>query len=396
MSRILVVFFLLGIIESSLTQGINFEKGSFEEIKAKAKKENKLIFIDAYTTWCGPCKWMASTVFTNDTVGQFYNDKFLSAKIDMEKGEGIDFAKKYNVRCYPNLIILNGDGEVIHRMGGGLRPQAFINFGANALQGNKTFNYYLSNFDQNKSNTPFLLEYIEYLGHTCLPVEEPINSYFEHVEPSKYSEKENWKLIWNYSNSKDSKTFNYFIKNQKEFSAKYGQDSVDMKIVSVFQKESHKFLYSNPINENELTTYLKEIESLNISQSKNAVFSIKLDLFIKKNDWKGYENELLLNGDQLLLKNQYNAVAWNIYEKSSNQELLTKAAHWMKTLTDYQGNNSQNYAELDTYACVLYKLKQKEEALKIALRAIEKAKSMGMKESQYEETTELITKINML
>ena len=87
-------------------QGMQFETGSFEEIKAKAKKENKLIFLDAYTTWCGPCKWMAKTVFTNDTVAQYYNANFINAKIDMEKGEGIELAKKYAVRCYPNLLMV--------------------------------------------------------------------------------------------------------------------------------------------------------------------------------------------------------------------------------------------------------------------------------------------------
>jgi thiol:disulfide interchange protein len=65
---------------------IKFESGTWSQIKAKAKAENKLIFLDAYTTWCGPCKWMARNVFTNDTVAQFYNATFVNAKIDMEAG----------------------------------------------------------------------------------------------------------------------------------------------------------------------------------------------------------------------------------------------------------------------------------------------------------------------
>ena len=101
-----LAFLSLSIIAVSQNKDINFEHGTFAEIKAKAKKENKLIFVDAYTTWCGPCKQMAKTVFTNDAVADFYNFSFINAKIDMEKGEGIEIAKQYEVKCYPNLLFM--------------------------------------------------------------------------------------------------------------------------------------------------------------------------------------------------------------------------------------------------------------------------------------------------
>ena len=93
-----IISFILSIIISLnfYAQGIDFKTENLESLKARAKSENKLIFIDAYTSWCGPCKWMASNVFTNDTVGKFFNQHFISSKIDMEKGEGIKFAEKYN------------------------------------------------------------------------------------------------------------------------------------------------------------------------------------------------------------------------------------------------------------------------------------------------------------
>ena len=395
MKKSILVGFTIMFTFCIWSQGINFENGSFNDVKEKAKNENKLIFVDAYTTWCGPCKWMASTVFKNDTVGKFYNEKFVSIKINMEAGEGIEFAKKYNVRCYPNLLILNSNGEIIHRQGGGLKPNAFINFAEIALSGKNTYSYFSQSYENQKNNLSFLKEYIDYLGHTCLPMDDQINTYFNQIDSTKYSERENWNMILNHSNSIDSKTFKYLISHQNEFASKYTQDSVDIKIKSVIQKSAHKFIYQNPIKEAELNNYFTLIENLKIKQSKAAIFTIQLDLFVKKGDWVSYEKELLVNGDGLLTKNQYNAIAWNIYEKSNNIDLLNKAAHWMKVLTESQ-DNINNYAELDTYACVLFKLKKKNEALKIAEKAIEKAKKMGLKESQYEETTELITKIKSL
>ncbi|MCF8411653.1 MAG: thioredoxin family protein, partial [Crocinitomicaceae bacterium] len=51
---------------------INFEKNTtIQALKAKAKKEKKLIFIDAYTTWCGPCKWISANIFTNKEVADY-------------------------------------------------------------------------------------------------------------------------------------------------------------------------------------------------------------------------------------------------------------------------------------------------------------------------------------
>ena len=81
--------------------------------------------MDAYTTWCGPCKRMAAEVFTEPEVGRFYNENFINVKIDMEKGEGIELARQYDVYAYPTLLFINGEGELVHR---GLGYQDFVQF----------------------------------------------------------------------------------------------------------------------------------------------------------------------------------------------------------------------------------------------------------------------------
>ena len=97
----LFVFLLLVCMGSAnLTlraSGIEFNHGSWAEIVSKAKAENKLIFIDFYTQWCGPCLNMAQTVFSQPEVGEFYNKNFVNAKIDAENGEGRELAKKYHI-----------------------------------------------------------------------------------------------------------------------------------------------------------------------------------------------------------------------------------------------------------------------------------------------------------
>lgn len=81
-------------------EGIAFFHGTWQETLAKAKSENKLVFVDFYTQWCGPCLNMAQTVFVLPEVGAFYNANFVSAKIDTENGEGIELAKKWFIRHF--------------------------------------------------------------------------------------------------------------------------------------------------------------------------------------------------------------------------------------------------------------------------------------------------------
>lgn len=94
--------------------GISFDKISLEKAKKQAKKEGKLIFIDCYTSWCGPCKRMAATTFQEDEVAKLFNKNFINLKIDIEKDDdGADVARRYRVRAYPTLLIINGDGELV-------------------------------------------------------------------------------------------------------------------------------------------------------------------------------------------------------------------------------------------------------------------------------------------
>ena len=73
---------------ASHAQGVKFETGAWSEMLAKAKAENKLVFVDVYTKWCGPCKHVSETVFPQEKLGEYYNAHFINFKIDAESPEG--------------------------------------------------------------------------------------------------------------------------------------------------------------------------------------------------------------------------------------------------------------------------------------------------------------------
>ncbi|NUM32389.1 MAG: thioredoxin family protein [Bacteroidetes bacterium] len=132
---LLIIFFSSAFQskEKNKSKGIMFFKGTLKEAKAKAKKENKLIFIDCYATWCGPCKNMTKKVFIKKEVGEFYNQNFVCIKLDMETAEGETIGNKYSVEAYPTYLFIDNNGALKHKDLGYLDPDAFIALGKNAL-----------------------------------------------------------------------------------------------------------------------------------------------------------------------------------------------------------------------------------------------------------------------
>lgn len=119
--------------DASAEAGIRFMEPSWSKVLDEAKKQNKLIFLDAYTTWCGPCKMLKSKTFTDEKAGQFFNDNYINVAFDMEKGDGLKLAEKYNVNAYPTLLILDKTGKVVTYTIGFINAKELIRFGEKGL-----------------------------------------------------------------------------------------------------------------------------------------------------------------------------------------------------------------------------------------------------------------------
>lgn len=108
----------------TFAQGIKFEEGNWASVRSKAQKENRLIYVDVYTTWCGPCKILAKQIFPQKEAGDKFNAHFVNYRIDAEKGEGIELAKKYEVNGYPTHLFIDPKTEKIVYRGMGTPSNA--------------------------------------------------------------------------------------------------------------------------------------------------------------------------------------------------------------------------------------------------------------------------------
>jgi len=102
-----------------------FKSISYDQALKQAAQEKKLVFIDFYTTWCGPCKMLDQTTLQDAWVTKWLAEKTVALKIDAEKE--LKLAEKFKVEFYPTLIFLNPEGKELERLLGYVDAEEFRN-----------------------------------------------------------------------------------------------------------------------------------------------------------------------------------------------------------------------------------------------------------------------------
>jgi thiol-disulfide isomerase/thioredoxin len=196
MKRIVIIACLLlatvAVKAHNEGKGMKFFKGTYEELLAEAKKQDKKIFIDFYTKWCGPCRAISKNVFPLESVGKFYNEHFINYKVDAEVGEGPELAKKYNVKGFPTFTFTDAEGKSIYEgssIGAG-DEAGFLRLGRLALGlEKKDWAWYQDEYKKGNRKTVFLEEYFNarMAAKSMPPSEEDVFMLYE-----SYPESERW------------------------------------------------------------------------------------------------------------------------------------------------------------------------------------------------------------
>jgi len=119
MNKRILLFALITFLSAGIHAQINFETGTLAAALEKAKLENKPVFVDVFAVWCGPCKRMAATAFTDPKVAEFYNKHFINVKVDGEKNDGPAVMSQFGITAYPTLLYFNADGSLAKKVVGG-------------------------------------------------------------------------------------------------------------------------------------------------------------------------------------------------------------------------------------------------------------------------------------
>lgn len=113
--------------------GITFIEGEWDKVLKLATSERKLIFVDAYATWCGPCKQLKATTFKDKDAAAFINSHFVNLSLDVEKGQGPDLAAEWKIQGLPTLLVFDVNGKQLAQSVGYIGPEDLIAFAKQAL-----------------------------------------------------------------------------------------------------------------------------------------------------------------------------------------------------------------------------------------------------------------------
>lgn len=424
-----------------LAQGLLFETGSFSEALEKAKKENKLVFVDVYTTWCGPCKQMATNLFPAKEAGALYNKHFVNFKIDAEKGEGLDIATKYSVAGYPTNLFLNPDGSVVYTVMGAGDLAWFLNNGEVAIAEAKDpmkWSDYEATLSKSKVDKAFLERYLA-KGKRLEKITDPgLDIYASKYISKKPSDKELLFLVDNVQTI-DNKGYQLLQQNRarvdvlkKDVSPnffKYYSESLLRKTIDKFaDKKDEKgfekivlgFVSKNSPSPNMDAWFYAEqfykflgdeakIDAYNLVRAnqimamsaqdfkkedeaklEEALMGLKMQLSRSDMDeakQKEYIEQTKAQNPQVLKMASFkagmslNELAWNVYETNNTANLKTAIRWSEKALLLLSGaDRNSEVSVMDTYAHLLYRDNQKQLAIQQQERALELAKKLENKE----------------
>lgn len=229
MRYILIILLALTIqdLKGQTSQSIDFEtKLTWPEIKEKALKNKKYIFIDTYTTWCIPCQEMVKNVFTEKKVAEFFNQNFINVTIQMDSTRKDDlrtknwrnqakiFAKTYLINSYPTYIFLNPQGYFVHYISGSSSADEFLTKAKMALDPGMQLMNLKREFNIGRRDSLFLLSLINTakISGDQDSISNYINSYL--VISKNWNTRRNLEFITTGTKKSTDVAFNYLLSHQ--------------------------------------------------------------------------------------------------------------------------------------------------------------------------------------
>lgn len=260
-------------------KGIEFHHGPYEEVLKKAKAENKLVFMDCYTSWCGPCRMMASTVFTRKDVGDYFNEHFISFKLDMEKGEGVDLAKKYKVTAYPTMLILDADGNIVLRFTGTRTPKELINLAKESLDPKFGYTVIKAAYEAGDRTPEVVYHYIRVMNASGELKDQALSAlvdeYLGAVSDEDFVKPTYWPVIKGYVKSVSDKSFDRTLKLYDQLVANNGQEEVYRMLEKVVFPYILSYLHGD-VKKDAVTPLIANIKTVNIPDNSTLKLLSKL------------------------------------------------------------------------------------------------------------------------
>lgn len=407
MKNLFIIALLLSsrLVKAQDEKSIQFQHGvSWSQIKEKARNENKYIFMDAFTTWCLPCRVMANKIFPQPNVADFFNKNFINVAVqfDVTKNDNEEVKSWYKdakslidtfkINSYPTYLFFSPDGELVHKiLGASATGEDFIAKSKKALNPDTQYYTLKRQYEAGKKDPQFLLLLINAAqletDSKFIPV--VINEYL--AAQKDLLTEANVKLLL-ISTSKSTHPGFTALRNHaslvdsiagkgksKEVIRNIAFDEIVLpQLRSNGAKTDYgggMVVYSGEVNERVDWTAMKEKLDVQYPDiSEEIIMASKPVYYEWKKDWlkfsgavsaylSAYENQI--NNDQI------NAYARTVLANCEDLKCIDSALAWSKkTLT---GEDAEKIKYVYTHANLTYKLGKKEHAIKFLEDAVERS-----------------------
>jgi thiol-disulfide isomerase/thioredoxin len=382
----LLLILSVSLLSHSFAQNrkIEFTTEDFTGALAKAKAEKKMIFMDCYTTWCGPCKMLSAQIFTQDAVADYFNANFISVKMDMEKGEGPALQQKYGVKAYPTLLFINPASEEMHRAMGFISAEKLIAAAKKAKDSLWCAACIANRLKKGERSPELIHAYFSGQQENQLLQEGETEAFFASVPDADFTSKAFWSVVRDFGGGINTVSGKRVMALREAFEKNIPSDTLELHLA--FIHHFNKMIGGVNINDEKVRLGFFE------EQRKVAEALVLKNKAIKKDLLDAYNIEILLTQKQwaaayALIDGHFESIfspkmpdigyhfrvwRWNMSQERTEPEVLIFLEKWMRTAQALKPNEYYSNFALGS---TLQRSKKDEEAIKYLEKAIEIGKN---------------------
>ena len=372
MKKIYIILLLI-LAQSVVMWGqehIEFQKINFAQAKEKAAQENKLIFLDGYTSWCAPCKWMEGNVFNQKEIASYFNNKFVNLKVDCEKGEGVDIAKQYQIKSFPTYLFLDGKGTLIYRTQSKMEADLFLKEAEKANNPDFQIPNLMSQYASGNQDANFLVRYLLVMNNVDQVAAEKAKKVLDNVATEAFLHSvEGWETIKIMAKNSNDKYGKFFQENKAYFKSIANAVDFEEKETQLLRYEMYGF-----IREKNKEKFDKGLAYF--AKSNNPQMKIETAMF--RAEWAGNNESpkefkkvtdelrkgvLKMEDEKIsFIARRFGNAKMDVAKAQNLQQCYVLAKQAVKL-------NPESYSNQGTFADICITLKKKKEAVKAALAA---------------------------
>ncbi|MDP4260486.1 MAG: thioredoxin family protein [Bacteroidota bacterium] len=385
--------------------GILFERRfAWDALVAKAKAEKKCIFIDCYASWCQPCRRMDTEVYPQFRVGNLMNERFISAKVQMDTTnkdnddvkasyfDAHELAIKYKVNAFPTFLFFDSQGRILNMSLGFVVPDDFIKVAIASTDSSNNYYLMLQKYKEGARDFSLIKRLAEkaliLLNDTGM-IDNLIGSYFGSLHEKSWLSSENIEFLKEMTFTSRNFGFKFFFNRADQIDSVmhdpcFAQDLVYAKLYKELLNDEPK-LMGKGVEPPDWNRIYKIVQSgYNGYYADRIVTASKVTWYFRKKEYPHYLKEFIKYIDKYTVMQSsadtnssddfaWNSRAWQVFKYSTDKYELSRALEWSSHAMTI--NPMGEY--IDTYANILYKLGASKQA--IAWEAI------AVKQSPYNE-----------